>query len=105
LRIQKNDPFQVGQEFLDRFVQESGHVVKVHAAVFIQGDEQCFFGRIDRLDGLPTLNLKNALTTARLSPGRLFATQIVALCSRATKRPKWTVCGAVSEACFLLAAK
>jgi hypothetical protein len=31
-------------------------VVKVHAAVFIQGDEQCFFGGIDRLDRLLTMN-------------------------------------------------
>ena len=56
LRIQKNDPFQVGQEFLDRLVQEAGHVVELHAAVFVQGDEQRLFWGIDRLNGLAAVN-------------------------------------------------
>jgi len=51
------------------------------------------------------LNLKNALTRAKLSPEGLYATQIVAFWFRVTKRPKWTVCGAGNKTCFLLAAK
>jgi len=31
-------------QFLGRFVEQTGHVVEVHAAAFVQRDEQRFFG-------------------------------------------------------------
>jgi hypothetical protein len=52
LRIEKNHPLQVRQEFINGPIKQTGHVVEINTAFFIQRNEQGFFGRARRFDGL-----------------------------------------------------
>jgi len=51
LRIQEDGAFEVGQNLGRTAVQQAGEEIDVHAATFVQRDEQRLLGRADLRDG------------------------------------------------------